>query len=185
MPGFEETSTREWDRQPGEPILWYERFEEFRLMGAKRSVFAVYVRYRRLKAGDPKLKVKPTIPGAWTRARREWRWDERAAAWDKLESERRREEAEEERLRHREIRRAMTTNALNKVYAGLDHLKPEDLKWGEFIGALRALLHDLRDEYDDHPANRHQITGGDGKDLKIQVEWVDNAPKDGAAPKPE
>jgi len=88
----------EWDRQPGEPMLWYSRFTKFRLQGPRRSPLGVYNEERALAGTERRAGV----PGAWTRALVKWRWRERAEAWDKAEQERVEAEWGERRAQIRE-----------------------------------------------------------------------------------
>lgn len=67
-----------WDRQPGEPAKWFYRFTEYRLLGYMRTMEEVYRRER------AKLGLKTTRPSVvWSNMCRDWRWKERAEAWDK------------------------------------------------------------------------------------------------------
>lgn len=83
----------DWQRQEGEPNLWYSRFERFRLMGPTRSLLAVYEHYLAQKGA--KRRNGGGIPGAWRRAVERWRWIERAEAWDQSEREKREAEWQE------------------------------------------------------------------------------------------
>lgn len=75
----DEQTTKPWDRQPQEPILWYRRFTRFRLMEPVRSVAAAYTLEHPTSSDD---KERQKIPGAWYQKSHEWHWDERATAWD-------------------------------------------------------------------------------------------------------
>jgi len=67
-----------WERQPGEPSLWYNRFHAFKLSGKRRAVLAIYNR-ERAEAGE---SGKKRTPGSWDDAVIRWRWRERAEAFD-------------------------------------------------------------------------------------------------------
>lgn len=76
-----------WDRQPGEPELWYARFEAFRRAGSTRSVLGVYRAEleQSTRSGPGKAGKGPTpndAPGAWKKNATTWRWRERAEVWD-------------------------------------------------------------------------------------------------------
>jgi hypothetical protein len=89
---------REWDQQPGEKTLWYDRFWKW-LHDPRRSMMAVYNgerdKARKGKAESP--------PGAWKKAARQWKWAGRAQAWDDYEHERLDEEWEAQRKQRREV----------------------------------------------------------------------------------
>jgi hypothetical protein len=64
-----------WDRQTDsdgnlEPMLWYARFEQYRLMGPGRELLECVNRWRDNK-GKPR---QSSIPGAWSRASARWQW---------------------------------------------------------------------------------------------------------------
>lgn len=67
-----------WSRMDGEPMLWWSRFEQFRLMGPDRSLAELANRWRDAK-GRPRLR---TPARAWVKACDTWHWRERAEAWD-------------------------------------------------------------------------------------------------------
>jgi hypothetical protein len=65
-----------WVQQPGESLVWYKRFTRFRLMEPVRSIAAVF---QEVKKGESQSNIPP---GSWYEAAKQWRWEERAAAWD-------------------------------------------------------------------------------------------------------
>jgi hypothetical protein len=81
-----------WERQPGEKYQWWVRFQRFRNMGPARSALAVYrveikeraeaLPNRTIEEVDRDARAKDSVPQRWALKRREWRWDERAQAWD-------------------------------------------------------------------------------------------------------
>ena len=78
-----------WERLPGESLTWYQRFERFRLMVPVRSIAAVY--HKEQEAKDSVKPRKPTsskVPGDWYDIAKQWKWEERAAAWDASETAR-------------------------------------------------------------------------------------------------
>lgn len=89
-----------WERQRDpetddlEPVLWFARFEAFRLQGPSRSLVETVNRERDAK-GRHRTRHSPT---SWRRAYHRWRWVERAQDWDLHVAE----EAEREWLRFRE-----------------------------------------------------------------------------------
>lgn len=68
-----------WDRQEGEPLRWYQRFEKYRLMEPLHSIPKVFQEEQTLKNPE-KPRMKPDKD--WYAIAKQWRWEERAAAWD-------------------------------------------------------------------------------------------------------
>lgn len=96
---FGQTQDREpWMRQKNEPALWYLRFKRYLELGPKRSLRKALVAEpdtRKATKGTekeqepknnqekPRTKLSDvSIPGAWKRASKVWRWSERAEAYD-------------------------------------------------------------------------------------------------------
>lgn len=63
-----------YKRMEGEPLIWYRRFERYRLMEPVRSIPAVYRELTKNNATN--------APGDWYQKAKIWKWDERVAAWD-------------------------------------------------------------------------------------------------------
>src|SRR2546423_2406377 len=78
-----------WLRQKNEPALWFMRFQRYKDLGAKRSLRAVVAaepqdakatkgnKVQTKKSEGVSLSVL-SVPGAWKRAAKIWRWVERA-----------------------------------------------------------------------------------------------------------
>lgn len=68
-----------WLQQDGESALWFRRFDRYRLMWPVRKIATVFQEEQ-----SEKNREKPrTIPtGDWYEIAKQWRWEERAAAWD-------------------------------------------------------------------------------------------------------
>jgi hypothetical protein len=87
----EKADEKPWLRQRNEPAIWYMRFKRYLDLGPKRSL-------RKAIADEPdtqkvakgvKKQVEAkkslsdvSVPGAWSRASKTWRWVERAEAYD-------------------------------------------------------------------------------------------------------
>lgn len=130
MPGDNQPSadSRAWDRLPGEPARWYNRFDAFRLLGPARSVEQAY----RQDTGR-----RTPAPGEWKKTARRWRWHERAQAWD-AETRKGRQEARLAQLaRLEEEHAALGLLCIRKARQRLKALQPESLAPLE---ALRLLL---------------------------------------------
>lgn len=125
-----------WERIEDEPGLWFNRFEQLRLLGPERSMLALYRskwREKREKAGKGGTKEPKSIPGSWDKAAKKWNWKERWDAWDHYESERVAAEAEASRLeilssgyaqRHERVK---SLNKLANLLLG--ELETEDKRW--------------------------------------------------------
>ena len=126
-------SSDPWERQPGENTRWYSRFERFRLAGPNRSLLGTV----NAELLDQGRKKQFKVPGAWNKAAAQWRWRERAEAWDELERQKTREthskEVEEMNRRHIQEAKALQQKAVQ----GLQSLKPGELSAFE---VLRFLL---------------------------------------------
>lgn len=84
-----------WDRQPGEPSTWYNRFTNyFRPLGPERSLAESW---RWWKDEEGLMSIGKALPPTWTAMCKKWRWRERAVAWD--DHQRMLNMAEEEKAR--------------------------------------------------------------------------------------
>jgi hypothetical protein len=124
----------DWDRLPDESGLWYGRFDLYRLAGTGRGVDAAY----RLATGK-----EGRAGASWWNACRQWRWQERAEAWDVAERDRFRAEEEERRRAARERRLYLLGEARESswkaILAGnLSELSQEESR--SMLGSLRLLF---------------------------------------------
>jgi hypothetical protein len=79
-----------WDRQRHpdtdelEPMLWFTRFERYRLAGVSRSLLSAYNQDRREKAekNGTDFVSATSIPGSWDDAVELWDWKDRVEAFD-------------------------------------------------------------------------------------------------------
>jgi hypothetical protein len=74
-----------WERQEGETLLWYRRFERFRLMEPVRKIALVFQEEQQTEENRGKQRNEP--PGVWYEIAKQWRWEDRAAAWDAYRDE--------------------------------------------------------------------------------------------------
>lgn len=173
-----------WERQAGEPALWFRRFERFRLLGPGRSLLAVYNGER--EKARPGASRRRSVPGAWNRAAQAWRWRERAAAWDADEAERERleREAEERRLREqaRQTRRSLLGAGHNllaramMVYMGTAAPVPDVQTVQRLIMAIEKFNADSRQEYGDLPVQALEHRGPDGGPVRVEVVYSTETP---------
>jgi hypothetical protein len=120
--------TELWNRQKGEPNLWFARFERYRLLGPSRSLLGTLNAERT----DQGLARKARVPGAWNRAFEGWRWRDRAEAWDEHERHKakaaRVREVEEMNRRHIQEAQALQNKALQRLKdLNLDDLSSTDV----------------------------------------------------------
>jgi hypothetical protein len=165
-----------WDRLPGEPNRWYNRFERYRLAGAGRSLLAIYNEERQ-KAGKEERASR--IPGAWDRAAARWCWRERAAASDEHE----RRQARDARARDiaemngRHIQEAIALQA--KAIERLKSLDLEDLSPGDvarFFTEATKLERTARGEPE--AIEERRLTGKGGGAVTFSLEDAVNADKE-------
>jgi hypothetical protein len=117
-----------WDRQPGEPNLWYARFERYRLAGPRRSLLGAVNAELTSNGRNKQAKV----PGAWNRAFGRWHWRERAEAWDEQERHQARaahaREVDEMNRRHIQEAQALQNKAVQRLRSlELDELSGADV----------------------------------------------------------
>lgn len=67
-----------WERRDEEPNLWYDRFVSYLQMGPSRSLLGAANLEQVQKSSNPFNGT----PGAWLDAFKQWKWKERAEAWD-------------------------------------------------------------------------------------------------------
>jgi hypothetical protein len=80
-----------WLRQRNEPAIWFMRFKRYLDLGPKRSLRKAVVdepdTQKVVKGVKKQAEAKKSlsdvsVPGAWSRASKTWRWVERAEAYD-------------------------------------------------------------------------------------------------------
>jgi len=118
-------TTQIWKQLEMEPNRWFQRFERFRLLGPERTLLGVFNEWRLAKSRP----ISRSNPKSWRDAANQWRWRERAEAWDQHISELASAVADDERLR-----------ILSSGYA-LKHKRVEEL---DKLAVL--LLGELREE---------------------------------------
>lgn len=128
------TSPKPWDREPDEPVEWYDRFHIYMTLPSPRTLIAAYRKWTG-NNGDPSSTAREMAA--------RWRWKERAFQRDQANRE---EEAEREQARADEARERRlsvieeltegTTAALIK--ADLKNLSAEESR--DRLPSLRQLL---------------------------------------------
>jgi len=152
-----------WDREPGEPMVWFNRFEFYRLLGPDRSIQAAIRAYKTAQGKPPPRGIsKP-----WPERSRTWRWKERAEAWDAAEIERIRREFDDERRKDKQRRIKVLRAFRGKLEQALVGLEPYSARWQDVTSGLAMVMPELRREYGDAPEEND--TGA----LDITIEWAD------------
>lgn len=119
-----------WEQMPDEPLRWYRRFEKFRLMEPVRSIALVF-QAEETEKNREKPRTKPT--GDWYEIAKQWKWEERAAAWDAYQDEQLDKQIIAERKK-----------VLKSHYA-LMHKRVQELD--ELATLLRGEIHDRKKYY--------------------------------------
>ena len=127
-----DTSPKAWEQQPDEPPNWYNRFEIYLGLGPSRTPTAAY----RIWTGGSNSKLSSTA----SKRAKEWRWEERAIAYDRANRE---EKAAFEAARVAEARqrnRRLNTKIFETISVIFDTADLTNLTKEE----ARALLPSLR-----------------------------------------
>lgn len=153
-----------WDRvlfpEP-EPMIWFTRFEQYRLTGPHRTIIAVY------KTEDEEVRG---AKNTWYNMAKLWRWSERAEAFDTYELMRLRYEREVSRLNSRNARVQLLQGAFSiavgctKNYmAMMDRAKKNEKEHlpslKDLTQLIRMVTTELRTEHDDNPRARVSFEG--------------------------
>lgn len=164
-----------WDIQDNEPFIWFARFEQFRLLGPRRTMQALW---NSLPAPRG-INVSPH----WTKSAREWNWYQRAAAWDLQVLTDKRRQFSDEAEADKQTRIQIIKAARNKLVQALNTLDPTTAKFSEVFNALKIVMDELRNEYDDQPTQRHKLSESEA-DLAIAdaLEKLASRRQDAAAP---
>jgi hypothetical protein len=100
----------EWEWREGEPTKWFTRFERYRLMGAGRSIEAVW-------QSEAKQNKAPRPNPHWYKIVEQWDWKARASAWDMAEAARidaqEQEARDRERIDNRKARKTLALGLFN------------------------------------------------------------------------
>jgi hypothetical protein len=81
-----------WDRLEGEPFMWFDRFDYYRMLGPERTIGGA----NRVYCEERGKKYTKNGAYHWRKIAEEWRWQERAEAFDiHIRNERLRAEEEE------------------------------------------------------------------------------------------
>jgi len=191
-----------WEKQAGESAVWFQRFDRFRLMKPIRKVSLVFQQEEKARiakteqnrAKQSKIREKP--PGVWYEIAKDWRWEERAAAWDKhidrqldqeIAAERKRVLRTELALQHKRIellnRKALQLAEITDDESGIWIPDVKSVGFGpdakrvdlvQFNDAafreLREYLTDIADEMGERvKLTKQEVTGRDGAPLPMST----------------
>lgn len=120
-----------WHRLPGEPGLWHGRFRAYLMRDpSRRSIRQVWLEDQRQRGKPEERIAHRRTPAYWLRAARQWRWQERAAAWD-----------EQLRLEDAQIWEARRREERDRRYELLRHTRAT---LNLFLEALDPQIHEIR-----------------------------------------
>lgn len=142
-----------WDQLPEESTLWYGRFTAYRRMGTERNVLQIYNQWR-VKVGRKPAK---TSCGDWVRRSVQYKWHERAQAWD-VEERRQQDErhkAEVDVLFQHALQ--ATKVAYQKLTKRLEAMAPDELEAKHVIPQFLALLRKMEEQYGRQTATPIQL----------------------------
>lgn len=97
-----------WERQPNEPLMWFDRFDRFRLQGAGRNMEELWRNEAKRSPG-----ARPS--SSWYERSREWQWWQRAQAWDAYVRAEEQRKWEERRAKQREREWKTSQELLDRV----------------------------------------------------------------------
>jgi hypothetical protein len=128
----EETGQEVWLRQPNEPKKWFLRFERYYLYaGLSRTIRKAYA--AAMQEQYPKTYSDILAAGrgfqSWLAAAKEYRWKDRADAWDEAQNE-------EMRLEVLRASRFLMSKAMDAAEALIDALSNPRLQ----VSAANAIL---------------------------------------------
>lgn len=158
-----------WDQQPDESKLWFDRFDIYRLIGPGRSISKAFRKYRLITRG---IGSGVRAENHWYDASKEWKWEERATAWDDAMRGERDDEAYEVfntgyALPHVRI------DKLSLVAKRLEDfiLDPKTTRISPFvIDQYRGILDDIAKERGERQKET-RITGPAGGPIVIETSW--------------
>lgn len=86
----DEQQPNERERLPGEPLLWYRRYQRYKLIQPVRSIAAVFQEEEAERIAqlpeEKRGKARTEAPGQWYEGAKQWKWEMRATAWDEQQA---------------------------------------------------------------------------------------------------
>ncbi len=136
-----------WDRQKGENLMWFSRFETYRMIGPERTLLGT-INEMMVKKGE---KRRNSIPNSWSLNFEKFDWKQRAEAWDDQERQKTRKENEKARSKARKARVSLILEGIDKLREALKVCNPESAKFGEIMNGIRILSEQTRLEFMEGP----------------------------------
>jgi hypothetical protein len=163
---------REWDRREGETSVNFARFHCYLVLGPERSVIAsIYEYHKRIihRPLDEKIRYSSRIYQVWRNIATKNDWQSRAAAWDQEQARLELKAISHNRMRSRVERKDMLDLLRAKTVEAISGLDPEDANWRDVVAAVKVVAQELRQEHDDTPKQRMEVTGENGKPIEVEV----------------
>lgn len=154
----------EWDaenplaRCRGETARANAALHDYAAMGPGRSLRRLLDRYQTVPKAYPEHPPTRRLP-TLKRWSRDYRWQERVDRHDGLEREAGREALRAAAIEDKKKRIASLERYRDHVLDAMSHLDPDDARHKDVTAALRMVTGELRAEYDDEPAHRHEVSG--------------------------
>ena len=139
-------------------MLWFSRFEAYRLEGPGRHLLPLYRRIR----NRPKARE---AGGSWKRALVKYEWKKRALAWDEAEILKAREVEAEQRKADKAQRIKLLQAYRGKITQAMALLNPMQARWRDVTDGLFMVVEQLRKEFGDDVADALQ--------MDITLRWPD------------
>lgn len=179
-----------WERQPWDTNASYTAFKDFYLPAEEPGrLIKAYRSYRRQKGAKQASKKVPGSWSAWSRGRHPTSgepipgavtWAERAAAFDAHVAQEELKQLAAAKARNKQQRMRVLEGALAQltlVWSQLDFrpkvgpdgrlVIPELPSFRDAANATKTILTELRNEYDDIPAQQVEVSGPNGRSLPI------------------
>lgn len=102
-------------------------------------------------------------------------WVERVDSYDEYLRELDRIQYLEDKKKAKAERHKIIRLAKSKAVQKLDLLQSSDMSTAEFIRFLQMILTEERNEFDDLPKNKTEITGEDGSAIEVIVKYATDA----------
>ena len=148
------TSSSLLQQLPEEDNKWFDRFHKFVMLGAPRSISAVYCAEYKQNAGAE-------VPKVWVETAEKFDWQNRAKAYDEYLRDIDRLTTEQERLKIRERRRKVISKGLEAIEQLFERMEMDEeeggidlfrgAKLGEINHFFKAVLENARLEFGDDP----------------------------------
>lgn len=168
---IEEVPERDpWEQMDKEPQRWFNLFNDFRLLGPNRTLRKLY-RNKREQRGMPDIPQNYGAPSNWAHYYRDWRWKERAEAWDEVV----REKQEDDTVDVLGSGLALAHNRIVKLVELADRIEgilldPKAKISPYLVEQYRGILDDIAKEKGER-SKEVRLTGTKGGPVVIETSW--------------